>query len=440
MPVLKEVEIKQRISMGKKAEYNDSPNLYLAATVACTGYWQVNRLVNGKRVRLNIGRYPELSSKDARRVAPVIYDALRDHDPKHLKSVCAMTTDPERIRSFLYGETATVKRVAPSFENYAREWWKSTIEPSTLDPKTIRQKIQQLESYAFPVIGSKPINQINYEEIRLLIQPMWSREGKRGGEDAGNETARRLLGIIREIFRVAINDRANSLVEINPTPTARDFPKYNKNPDHYRSLPYEDAHKFWNWLMDESPATAVTKAATAMVMLLGKRQKEVRHFKWSFVDFEKLTITVPGEFVDPKAGRRVRFTKNGQPASTPIPTKLASIMADIKEITSANVYAFSLHPTNPLSENTISKCIEGFEWRDENDRPLNVHGLRGTVAQWLEDVVQPREGILKKLLLQHTLEDLELAYSVRPELRMPVEAERRQIMQRWEDYVTKGLV
>ena len=121
MPVLKEVEIKQRISMGKKAEYNDSPNLYLAATVACTGYWQVNRLVNGKRVRLNIGRYPELSSKDARRVAPVIYDALRDHDPKHLKSVCAMTTDPERIRSFLYGETATVKRVAPSFESYARE-------------------------------------------------------------------------------------------------------------------------------------------------------------------------------------------------------------------------------------------------------------------------------------------------------------------------------
>ena len=268
---------------------------------------------------------------------------------------------------------------------------------------------------------------------------MWSREGKRGGEDAGNETARRLLGIIREIFRVALNDRANTLVATNPTPTARDFPKYNKKPDHYRSLPYEDAHKFWNWLMDESPATTVTKAATAMVMLLGKRQKEVRHFKWSFVDFEKLTITVPGEFVDPKAGRRVRFTKNGQPASTPIPTKLASIMADIKEITSANAYAFSLHPTNPLSENTISKCIEGFEWRDENDRPLNAHGLRGTVAQWLEDVAQPREGILKKLLLQHTLDDLELAYSVRPELRMPVEAERRQIMQRWEDYVTKGL-
>jgi hypothetical protein len=53
--------------------------------------------------------------------------------------------------------------------------------------------------------------------------------------------------------------------------------------------------------------------------------------------------------------------------------------------------------------------------------------------------VQPREGILKKLLLQHTLDDLELAYSVRPELRMPVEAERRQIMQHWEDYVTKSL-
>ena len=34
MPVLKEVEIKQRISMGKKAEYNDSPNLYLAVFLA----------------------------------------------------------------------------------------------------------------------------------------------------------------------------------------------------------------------------------------------------------------------------------------------------------------------------------------------------------------------------------------------------------------------
>jgi len=114
MAVLKELEIKQKISLGKKAEYNDIPNLYLAATAAKTGYWQVNRTVERKRLRCTIGKYPELASKDARRLTPTIYELLLHSDPKHLKQLCSLTKDPDPIRQFLVGEIASVKTIAPA--------------------------------------------------------------------------------------------------------------------------------------------------------------------------------------------------------------------------------------------------------------------------------------------------------------------------------------
>lgn len=435
---LKEVEIKQRISLGKKAEYNDTPNLYLAATVAGTGYWQVNRSVNGKRLRCNIGKYPNLATKDARRLAPVIYDLLENTDAKYLKSLCGLTTDPERIRQFVTGETQPVKKIAPSFEKYAREWWETNIQPSTLDPITIRQKIQQLESYVFPALGAKPINQISFEDIRKLILPLWMRRGERGGDKAGAETARRLLGIIREIYRIALNDRVNTLVDVNPTPTARDFPLRRDEDKHYRALDYNDAPHFWNWLQNESAANKITKLATALVFILGKRQKEVRFLKWKYIDFENAVYNAPGWFYNPALGREVHYTKNGDAHSTPIPSRLMALMAEVREITQNNLYALSLHPKKPLSNNTIAKCISSYEPPSNPEATLNAHGARGTLAQWIEDVARPRQGLVKKLILQHSLDLLEQAYSVDPSTRVPVEDERREILQKWEDYVMGG--
>jgi len=432
---LKEVEIKQKISLGKKAEYNDTPNLYLAATVAKTGYWQVNRLVNGKRHKCNIGKYPDLSSKDARRLAPTIYDLLAYTDAKHLKSLCEITSEPDRIKGFITGDAQTIKKVAPNFEEYAREWWETNIKPSSLDPKTIRQKIQQLESYAFPVLGAKPINRVTFEDIRKLIHPMWIRNGERGGRKAGNETAGRLLGIIREIFRVAINDRLNTLVEFNPAPTARDFPKQRNEKRHYRSLDYKDAPHFWNWLQNESNASKITKVATAVVFILGKRQKEVRFLKWEYIDFKNAVYNAPGWFVDPELMREVHYTKNGDAHSTPIPSRLMAMLDELRDITANNQYALSLHPTKPLSNNTIAKCVSTYKPASNPEMTLNAHGARGTLTQWIEDVERPREGIVKKLILQHTLDALEQAYSVDPSKRVPVEDERREILQKWEDYI-----
>jgi integrase len=435
MAVLKELEIKQKIGLGKKAEYNDIPNLYLAATAAKTGYWQVNRTVEGKRLRCTIGKYPDLASKDARRLVPTIYDLLLHSDPKHLKQLCSLTNDPDRIRQFLVGEIASVKTIAPAFEDYARRWWESNIKPSALDPKTIRQKIQQLEFYVFDAIGAKPINVITHQELKELLLPMWTRKGERGGNKAGNETASRLLGVIREIFRVAINDKSNTLVEFNPTPSPRDFPKFKEEDEHHNALPYEEAPAFWKWLTEESKATIFTKAATSMVLLLGKRQKEVRYLKWEYVDFDKALINAPGRFYDPELDRRINYTKNGQPHTTPIPKQLLGILSSVKELTGGNEYALSGDRKKPLSNNTIGNLLKAYKWRDADGRPANTHGARGTLAQWTEDVVKT-DGVLRKMILQHTFDTLEKAYAVNPKLRIPMEKEYRETLQQWADYVT----
>ena len=264
------------------------------------------------------------------------------------------------------------------------------------------------------------------------------RKGERGGNKAGTETARRLLGIIREIYRIALNDRVNTLVDVNPTPAARDFPLRRGEDKHYRALDYNDAPHFWNWLQNESKSNKITKLATSLVFILGKRQKEVRYLKWEYIDFDNAVYNAPGWFYGPMLEREVHYTKNGDSHSTPIPSRLMALMAEVKGITQNNLYALSLHPKKPLSNNTIAKCISSYGPPSNPETTLNAHGARGTLAQWIEDVARPRQGVVKKLILQHTLDLLEKAYSIDPSTRVPVEDERREILQKWEDYVMGG--
>lgn len=435
MAYLKEVEIKKYIDAGVIKEYPDTPNLYLCTTKAKTGYWEVNRSVDKKRKKCRFGKYPEISSKTARELAPIIYDALQDNEPKNIKAICAINQDPSKLRSFFSGEIATVKKVAPTFQEYAIKWWKENIQPSDLDAKTIRQKIQQLESYVFPKIGYKPLNQISYDDIKQIVLPMWNKRGERGGDKAGHETATRILGIVREVFRNALNDRQNTLLDFNPTPTSRDMPKVMVKVQHNVGVPFERANEFWTWLMEVNTSSLITKTATAVGFLLGKRTKQIRFLKWVYIDLDKAIYYSPARHFNPEIGKEENYTKNRQEYYTPIPKRLNAMLAEIKPLTEQNYYALSMHPTKPLSNNTISDCVAKFDYKDADGRCLNGHGVRSTFDNFVEEVIKPREGIAKKLLLQHKLNTLELSYFYRPEQRVPLESELREYIQQWEDYV-----
>ena len=90
-----------------------------------------------------------------------------------------------------------------------------------------------------------------------------------------------------------------------------------------------------------------------------------------------------------------------------------------------------------MSENTVGKLLKGFHWRDPSGKPANAHGARRTVGEWIETEFEP-QGPLRKMVLQQKLNLLESAYAVSPELRVPFEKQRREMMQRWEDYVAGG--
>ena len=94
--------------------------------------------------------------------------------------------------------------------------------------------------------------------------------------------------------------------------------------------------------------------------------------KWEYIDFENAVFNAPGWFFSTEEQREIHYTKNGDAHSTPIPSHLLSMMLEIKEITEGNQYALSLHPTKPLSNNTIAKAISSYKPRSNPEIKLNL--------------------------------------------------------------------
>ena len=121
------------------------------------------------------------------------------------------------------------KTAIPSF----REASKRTFEanrPLWRNEKHVKNWLQSLEKYAFPVFGDTPVNRIDRGEVLSILTPIWTSRA---------ETARRLRQRIRTVLRWC---EAHGFVEYNAAGEAIDgaLPNIPTAKAHFRALPYQD--------------------------------------------------------------------------------------------------------------------------------------------------------------------------------------------------------
>lgn len=166
----------------KPKKYSDSGGLFLLVNPNGSKLWRLAYRFDGKQKTLAFGAYPKVTLADAR--------ALRDRAKKAL----ADGIDPARHDTITTTDHDT-------FEAIGREWLKAQ-EP-TWAAKYAPQVFRTFERDVFPVLGQRPITDIEPSEVLKVLRAV----EERGAQDI----AKRLRQKISAIFRFAVaTDRAKA--------------------------------------------------------------------------------------------------------------------------------------------------------------------------------------------------------------------------------------
>lgn len=358
-------------------------------------WWRFRYNFEGKPKLLSLGVYHDVSLAQARQrceaarklVADGIDPSAKRKDDRALKNVMAFH----------------------SFEQIAMLWWEHW--ESTHHERYTNSVKSRLEKNVFPVLGEKPINEINAKDIADCVKSI----GARGATDI----AKRAKETIGQIFRYAI---ANGYAERNP---AKDFnisdvvqlkPVVNmarvdegELPELLRAIEAYDGK-------------AITRLATKLMVLTFVRTGTLIGTPWSEIDFDAKLWRIPKERMKTKTAHIV-----------PLASQAIDLLRILKTITGDTPLLF---PSEKgwrgddgqhkfMSDNTILKALGrmGYAGRQTG------HGFRGVFSTIMHERGYDHQHI--EIQLAHAQRNA-VAAAYNHALYLP---QRTQMMQDWGDYL-----
>src|SRR3569623_1130472 len=187
------------------------------------------------------------------------------------------------------------KPKAPTFDECAKQYIAS-YESSWKNDKHIAQWKSTLKTYASPVIGKTPVDQITVEDVLKVLKPIWTKKV---------ETASRLRGRIEKVlgWATAMKHRSGE----NPAawagalqhllPAASSIQKI----EHHKAVPYKDVPRI---MADLRKTEGIGAKALMFTILTVSRTGETLGARPEEFDLEAKVWTVPAERM--KAGREHR--------------------------------------------------------------------------------------------------------------------------------------
>lgn len=367
------IEVKAAQPKNKTYLLNDGSGLFLRVEPSGAKRWVLNRSIKGQHVSKVLGMFPEMSLKDARLEAQRLSVELR----------------------------ALKVTKAVDFLSVYKEWLalKKTQIKNWVDID------RRFTKYLLPRFSS-----VDFKEITptALIEELKSDLGQR----AKHETLKRICGELRSLETFAYNSglidqlRWQNLAAVFPSPAHK---RKNRPSVGYSELPE---------VLCKLKAEGIKSHTTWSVLLCGfytlLRPGEYTAMRWDWIDFKDKTITVPAEVMKMKREHVV-----------PMSRQLIALLDDLPR---ASGYVFPSPQRNgdrPVSTNSASQFLRRNGFADV----LVPHGIRAIGRSWMFDNQVPFE--VAELCLAHSVG----SSTVQAYVRSDRLEERREVMQRWCDYV-----
>jgi len=373
-------------------KYADGGGMYLLVKAAGK-YWRVDYSFSGKRKTLALGTYPEISLAKARERRAAARTLLAEGvDPSAAKR------DEKRARA---------DAAANTFEAVGREWLEKTAAKRASGTQL---KVQTwLEKDVFPFIGKMPMSTIGPRDI---LERVVRKLEARGAVD----TAHRVKQLCGQVFRFAVvsglaeRDVTADLSEALASKTSKHFAAITEPKrvgDLIRSIRAYSGH----------PCTV---AALKLSPLVFVRPGELRTAEWAEIDLDAAEWRIAGAKMKMKIDHIV-----------PLATQAVEILRNLHPVTGHGRYVFPSIRTGerPMSENTINAALRGMGYSAEVH---TAHGFRATARTIMDEVLGERVDFIEHQLAHMVKDANGRAYNRTAHLPA-----RREMMQRWADYLDK---
>ena len=368
-------------ALTKPGRYMDGDGLSLLLTAPRKGYWVLRATINGRRRDIGLGPLDLVKLAEARELA---IDMRRD---------IQRGIDPIEERKRQKIEILTFKAAAEKVHTEQKATWKNG--------KHQDQWIKTLETYAFPKLGDRLVNDIEGPLIREVLLDFWLEKP---------ETARRVkqrIGVVLD-WAYANGMRAT---EAPMRSLSRALPRQPKQDGHFAAMPYEDVPTFLKHLHKR---TNVARLALEFLILTASRSGEVRGTKWAEINLDAKLWTVPAERMKVGKEHVVPLTD----AAIDVLERARPYYAECSDLVfpGRNVL-------RPMSDMTQLKILCYAKL------PFTVHGFRFAFRDWAAEKTSDPGEVAEAALAHSVSNKVEAAYR-----RTNYLDKRRELMREWSDF------
>jgi len=379
----------------------DGGGMYLAITPKGQKWWRLKYNFNGKERRISLGVYPTVSLADARAKREQYRRMIADGaDPLEMEK-----SKKERVQK------EAIKK-ANTFQVIAQKWWKNYQDQ--VSEGYHDQLRRRIETYLYPTLQNKPIDEITRLEIIEILEEIKGREL--------HEMPRRIYMILNKIFKYAVTH------EYAPHNIIADIELKNilgkKIQRHYPTLTKEADIRGLLQAIEEYSGDYATRMALTILPFVFVRSHNIRHMEWAEIDFTTQEWIIPAEKM-----------KTKEAFVLPLPHQVITLLKAIRENATSTRYVFPSFRSDgkPLSDNTLITALRRMGYTKEEFVPHSFRAMFSTIAYEHAN----REGghsysgeVIEALLAHKEPNKVKAAYN-RSKYREPM----RGLIQWYADYL-----
>ncbi|WP_416768954.1 tyrosine-type recombinase/integrase [Pseudomonas sp. RHF3.3-3] len=399
---LSDAFIRSLTTAGKYAD-GEVPGLYLQVRPSLkpgkspSRHWRLKYRLRGKEQVFVIGRYPEVSLKEARESARAArHNVFHDLDPLKAKRARIEAQRLNEARTFAY---------------VAEEWLK--FKSPDLVSKSIAGFRGALRNHILPAIGTIPVTEIRLEHITAIISAL-RRARTMAMAKRVRTLIRAVLGFAQGRGWLERNVALSNTEELKIRQVVTSNPAIERPADLGRFL----------LRLDELAPNSVTTAMRLLVML-PVRPGELVKMRWEDIDL----INADWRFVVSKT-RYLDKSKH----IVPLPEQALVLLRElhkrrvVDEAGNGWVFVSPVYPGRPINATSLAKSYQRL-WPEY---AITAHGFRATYRTLAHEHLGI-DPIVLELSLSHRMPGALGAVYARAQL-LP---QRREAAQQWTDYLDR---
>jgi integrase len=377
----------------KPGLYADGGGLYLRVTPEGARNWVLRYMLDRRPRWMGLGPLALYGLQEARGKA---LDARRKRhegiDPIDARRA-------ERARQRLDAAKAiTFKQCAEACINAHRVGWRSGKHAS--------QWAATLSTYAYPIIGTLPVQAVDTGLVLKVLEPIWTEKP---------ETASRLRGRIEDILDFAkargYRDGGNPALWKGHLSSLLPPRSKVRQVQHHAALPYAELPAFLASLREQG---GIAPRALEFLILTAGRTAEVIGARWDEIDLLDKTWTVPAARMKAHRVHRV-----------PLSARALAILDEMRSAHDGNNGDAFVFPGGkvgkPLSNMAFWRLLRLLGRGD-----LTAHGFRSSFRDWAGDRTAFARDVVEAALAHAIENKTEAAYR-----RSDALEKRRKLLAAW---------